>query len=258
MQQIRYPARDGVAVPAYVTIPSGAGNEPKPLVVLPHGGPTARDYWEFDYFVQFLAASGFVVLQPNYRGSDGYGLDWRGDGGFRDWRRAVGDITAGVEYLVRERIADERRVCAVRWSFGGYAALMSAIEQPTMFRCVADGSGEAGSFPEGQATGELPIGTARPQAGHALQRGACIPEGGHEAVEGDRAHPVRTRQGDPRLSFRQPRTRRHDAGAPSDSRSRNEAAARISSGPTPCRSRMSAIVRARSRPPRVAALESCA
>jgi dipeptidyl aminopeptidase/acylaminoacyl peptidase len=141
MREIRYPARDGVPIPAYLTVPAGTGGGPKPVVVLPHGGPTARDYWQFDYFVQFLAASGFVVLQPNYRGSDGYGLEWRGDGGFRDWRRAVGDITAGVEYLVREGIADERRICAVGWSFGGYAALMSAIEEPAMFRCVASIAG---------------------------------------------------------------------------------------------------------------------
>jgi dipeptidyl aminopeptidase/acylaminoacyl peptidase len=140
MRAIRYPARDGVAIPAYLTTPSGP-SEPGPLVVLPHGGPTARDYREFNYFVQFLAASGFVVLQPNYRGSDGYGLDWRGSGGFRDWRRAVADITDGVQYLIREGIADERRICAVGWSFGGYAALMSAIEEPAMFRCVASVAG---------------------------------------------------------------------------------------------------------------------
>jgi dipeptidyl aminopeptidase/acylaminoacyl peptidase len=143
MREIRYPARDGVAVPAYVTIPPGASNGPRPAVILPHGGPTARDYWEFDYLVQFLAASGYVVLQPNYRGSDGYGEEWRGKGGFRDWRRAVEDITAGVEYLVREGIADERRVCSLGWSYGGYAALMSVIERPEMFRCVASIAGVA-------------------------------------------------------------------------------------------------------------------
>jgi dipeptidyl aminopeptidase/acylaminoacyl peptidase len=143
MREIRYPARDGVSIPAYVTIPPGASSGPRPAVVLPHGGPTARDYWEFDYFVQFLAASGYVVLQPNYRGSDGYGDEWRGEGGFRDWRLAVDDITAGVDYLVSEGIADERRVCSLGWSFGGYAALMSAIEEPDMFRCVASIAGVA-------------------------------------------------------------------------------------------------------------------
>jgi dipeptidyl aminopeptidase/acylaminoacyl peptidase len=143
MREIRYPGRDGVPIPAYLTTPPGGAGGPKPAVILPHGGPTARDYWEFDYLVQFLAASGYVVLQANYRGSDGYGAEWRGEGGFRDWRRAVDDITAGVDYLVREGIADERRLCTLGWSFGGYAALMSAIEQPAMFRCIASIAGVA-------------------------------------------------------------------------------------------------------------------
>jgi dipeptidyl aminopeptidase/acylaminoacyl peptidase len=143
MREIRYRARDGAAIPAYVTMPPGAAGRPKPAVILPHGGPTARDYRKFDYLVQFLAASGYVVLQANYRGSDGYGAEWRGEGGFRDWRRAVDDITAGVDFLVSEGIADGRRVCALGWSFGGYAALMSAIEEPTMFRCVASIAGVA-------------------------------------------------------------------------------------------------------------------
>jgi dipeptidyl aminopeptidase/acylaminoacyl peptidase len=185
MREIRYPARDGVAIPAYLTMPSGLPDGPKPVVILPHGGPTARDYWEFNYFVQFLAASGFVVLQPNYRGSDGYGLDWRGEGGFRDWRLAVGDITDGVEYLVREGIADERRICAVGWSFGGYAALMSAIERPTMFRCVASVAGvtdpralssTASRYIGGRTVREF-IGSSDPEvgiAGSPLERAAEI------------------------------------------------------------------------------------
>jgi dipeptidyl aminopeptidase/acylaminoacyl peptidase len=143
MREVRYLARDGVEIPAFLTIPPGTADGPRPAVILPHGGPTARDYWEFDYLVQFLAASGYVVLQANYRGSDGYGLEWRGEGGFRDWRRMVGDITAGAEYLVHEGIADERRLCGVGWSFGGYAALMSAIEAPKMFRCIASIAGVA-------------------------------------------------------------------------------------------------------------------
>jgi len=142
MREIRYAARDGVEVPAYLTLPAAAGPGPKkPAVVLPHGGPSSRDYWSYDFLVQYLAASGYVVLQSNYRGSDGYGAEWLGAGGFRNWRVAIGDIVDGAEYLAREGIADPERICAVGWSYGGYAALMSAIEQPQRFRCVVSIAG---------------------------------------------------------------------------------------------------------------------
>jgi dipeptidyl aminopeptidase/acylaminoacyl peptidase len=140
MRAVRYPGSDGTAIPAYLTLPA-AGASSLPAVILPHGGPSARDYWTYDYLVQYLAARGFAVLQSNYRGSDGYGRAWRGDGGFRGWRQAVGDITAGVDYLVDEGIVDPQRVCAVGWSYGGYAALMSVIEHPELFRCVASIAG---------------------------------------------------------------------------------------------------------------------
>ena len=141
MRPIRYAADDGVQIPAYLTVPVDRGKGPFPAIVLPHGGPSARDYWAYDFLVQYLAASGYAVLQSNYRGSDGFGRAWRGDGGFRAWRRAVGDITAGADYLVHEGIADPKRVCAVGWSYGGYAALMSAIEQPARYRCVVSIAG---------------------------------------------------------------------------------------------------------------------
>lgn len=141
MREIRYPAADGTEIPAYLTLPAGAGMGPKPAIVLPHGGPSSRDYVSYDFVAQFLAANGYVVLQSNYRGSDGYGERWRGAGGFKDWRVAIGDITDGAEYLVREGIADSERICVVGWSYGGYAALMSAIEQPERYRCVVSIAG---------------------------------------------------------------------------------------------------------------------
>jgi dipeptidyl aminopeptidase/acylaminoacyl peptidase len=137
---VRYPAQDGTAIPEYLTLPPGHAG-PGPAVVLPHGGPSARDYWTFDFLAQYLAAAGYAVLQSNYRGSDGYGVAWLGDGGYRDWRRAIGDITDGTKYLISERIADPERICAVGWSFGGYAALMSAIEHAERYRCVASIAG---------------------------------------------------------------------------------------------------------------------
>lgn len=134
MQPIAYPAADGAEIPAYLTLPpegaSGAG------VVLPHGGPTSRDYWRFDFLAQFLAAQGYAVLQSNYRGSAGYGEAWSGDGGFQDWRQAVDDIADGARYLVEAGIADPGRLCVLGWSYGGYAALLSGIEHEPLFQCV--------------------------------------------------------------------------------------------------------------------------
>lgn len=140
MTPVRYRADDGIEIPAYLTLP-GDRSGPLPAVILPHGGPSARDYWSYDFLVQYLAASGYAVLQSNYRGSDGYGAAWQGEGGFRDWRRAIGDITAGARYLVDEGIADPDKICAVGWSYGGYAALLSVIENPELYRCVASIAG---------------------------------------------------------------------------------------------------------------------
>jgi dipeptidyl aminopeptidase/acylaminoacyl peptidase len=140
MRPIRYAAEDGVEVPAYLTLPE-TWSAPGPAVVLPHGGPSARDYWTYDFLAQYLAASGYAVLQSNYRGSDGYGASWVGEGGFRGWRRAVADITAGARYLAAEGIADPDRICAVGWSYGGYASLLSAIENSSGYRCVVSIAG---------------------------------------------------------------------------------------------------------------------
>jgi len=136
MKPIHYAARDGIEIPAYLTLPPEAPEVGLPAVILPHGGPTARDYWGFDWLAQFLAAKGYVVLQSNYRGSAGYGDAWVGDGAFRGWRLAIDDITDGAKYLVESGLADSERVCVVGWSYGGYAALLSAVEEPGRYRCV--------------------------------------------------------------------------------------------------------------------------
>jgi dipeptidyl aminopeptidase/acylaminoacyl peptidase len=140
MTPVRYKADDGVEIPAYLTVPVSRSG-PVPAVILPHGGPSARDYWDYDFLAQFLAASGYAVLQANYRGSDGYGQEWAGAGGFRGWRRAIADISAGTEYLIAEGIADPERMCMAGWSYGGYAALMSVIEDPERYRCVVSIAG---------------------------------------------------------------------------------------------------------------------
>jgi dipeptidyl aminopeptidase/acylaminoacyl peptidase len=136
VRSISYPAADGVNIPAYLTLPPGSSGKDLPAIVLPHGGPTARDVGTFDWLSQFLAARGYAVIQPNFRGSAGYGQDWLAKNGFQGWRTSIGDITAAAKYLVSQGIADPKRLAILGWSYGGYAALLSAAEQPTLYKAV--------------------------------------------------------------------------------------------------------------------------
>jgi len=133
---IRYRASDGTSIPAYLTLPDGDG--PHPLVVLPHGGPAARDTGGFDYLAHFLASRGYLVLQPNYRGSSGYGVAWE-QAGWGEWGRGVmqSDLTDGMNAMVRAGYAAEGRACIVGASYGGYAALAAATFTPDAFQCAA-------------------------------------------------------------------------------------------------------------------------
>lgn len=105
--------------------------------MLPHGGPSSRDEWGFDWLSQFLAARGYAVIQPQYRGSGGFGDAWLAENGFKGWRTSVGDITAAANYLTAEGIASPGRVAIVGWSYGGYAALQAAATTPAVFKAVA-------------------------------------------------------------------------------------------------------------------------
>jgi dipeptidyl aminopeptidase/acylaminoacyl peptidase len=133
---VSVPAADRVQIPAYLTLPPSGAQKNLPAIVLPHGGPSARDEWGFDWVAQFLAARGYAVIQPNYRGSAGYGDDWRGKNGFRDWKTSIGDITAAAHYLVNQGIADPKRLAIVGWSYGGYAALQSVGVEPTLYKAA--------------------------------------------------------------------------------------------------------------------------
>ena len=128
---------DGTIVPAYLTLPPGVEPRGLPAVVLPHGGPSSRDEWGFDWLAQYLAARGYAVIQPNYRGSAGFGDHWLMDNGFKSWRTSVGDIVGSIRWLVSEGIADPNRLAAVGWSYGGYAALQAAATEPNLFKAVA-------------------------------------------------------------------------------------------------------------------------
>ena len=127
MTPVSYPAADGTMIPAYLTLPVNSEGKNLPAIVLPHGGPSSRDEWGFDWMVQFFVHRGYAVLQPNFRGSAGYGSDWFQQNGFKSWRTAIGDVNDAGHWLVKEGIADKDRLNIVGWSYGGYAALQSAV-----------------------------------------------------------------------------------------------------------------------------------
>lgn len=135
VKTVSFSARDGVSIPAYLTLPL-QGTRNLPAIVMPHGGPWARDEWGFDWLAQYFAARGYAVLQPNFRGSAGYGDSFRPYDGFRNWRLAIGDITDGARWLLSQNIADPKRLVIFGWSFGGYAALQAAATDPELFRAV--------------------------------------------------------------------------------------------------------------------------
>jgi dipeptidyl aminopeptidase/acylaminoacyl peptidase len=134
MQTLHYPSFDGLSIPAYLTLP-GKPQKPAPMVVLIHGGPQARDRWEFDREVQIFAAHGYAVFQPQFRGSSGFGKQFE-EAGYGQWGQAMQeDINAGVKYLVDQKIADPARLCIVGTSYGGYAALWALAKDPDLFKC---------------------------------------------------------------------------------------------------------------------------
>jgi len=136
VRPVTYAAGDGTQVPGYLTLPPGAQSvKGLPAIVMPHGGPDSRDVWGFDWISQFFANRGFAVLQPNFRGSWGYGERWFVHNGFRSWKVAIGDVLDGGRWLVKEG-ADQARLGIVGWSYGGYAALQSAVEDPAVFKAV--------------------------------------------------------------------------------------------------------------------------
>ncbi len=135
MKPVKIKAPDGTLLPGYLTLPVGSDGKKVPMIVYPHGGPHVRDYWGFDEMVQFFASRGYAVLQVNYRGSTGYGYQWF-DAGLQNWGTVmVDDITAATRWAIAEGIADPAHTSIVGWSYGGYAALMSAVREPDLYRC---------------------------------------------------------------------------------------------------------------------------
>lgn len=139
---IAWTARDGLALTGYLTRPPGAvAGAALPLIVYPHGGPESRDWLTFDPWVQYFAARGYAVFQPNFRGSDGWGSTFAALG-YGQWGLAMqDDVTDALRHLVDRGIADPRRVCIVGASYGGYAALAGAALTPDLYRCAVSVAG---------------------------------------------------------------------------------------------------------------------
>lgn len=139
MRAVHYRARDGLDIPAYLTMPRGSSGKNLPLVVLPHGGPwVSGDSWRFNPEVQFLASRGYAVLQPNFRGTTRYG--WKHfSSSFKQWGLTMqDDITDGVLWAIKEGVADRNRICIYGASYGGYAVLMGLAKTPELYKCGID------------------------------------------------------------------------------------------------------------------------
>ena len=139
---VAFKARDGTTIHGYLTLP--LGREPKglPLIILPHGGPFGvRDKLDFDTEVQFLTNRGYAVLQPNYRGSTGYGSKFAELGNGQIGRKMQDDIDDAMDWAVAQGYADAKRVCVVGSSYGGYAALWAVTRNPERYRCAASLAG---------------------------------------------------------------------------------------------------------------------
>lgn len=133
MKAVKYPSSDGLEIPAYLTLPKGVEPKNLPVIMFPHGGPWARDSWGYSSFAQFLANRGYAVLQPNFRGSTGYGKKFL-DAGNKEWgQKMQDDVTWGAKYLVAQGIADPKRVGIMGGSYGGYATLAGVTFTPDTY-----------------------------------------------------------------------------------------------------------------------------
>ena len=143
VELVRYKARDGLEIEAVLTTPKGKDARNLPFIVMPHGGPWAHDSLNYDYWAQFLASRGYVVMQPNFRGSTGYGTAFLNKGKGQMGFAMQDDITDGVKWAVSQGIADAKRVCIVGASYGGYAAMWGIAKDPDLYRCAISISGVA-------------------------------------------------------------------------------------------------------------------
>ena len=141
VQSVLFRARDKTRIPLILTTPVGVEPKNLPAVMLVHGGPFSRDDARFDYWAQFLASRGYVVMQPNFRGSAGYGLAWL-RAGYGEWGGLMQtDVEDAVHTLVKAGVIDPKRVCIVGASYGGYAALAGVTLTPDLYKCAVSVNG---------------------------------------------------------------------------------------------------------------------
>jgi dipeptidyl aminopeptidase/acylaminoacyl peptidase len=138
MKSVTYKSSDGLEIPAYLTLPKGVEAKNLPTLIIPHGGPWGRDEWGYNTLAQFFANRGYAVLEPNFRGSTGYGRKFL-DAGNLEWgRKMQDDITWGVKYLIAQGIADPKRVGILGGSYGGYATLAGVAFTPDLYAAAVD------------------------------------------------------------------------------------------------------------------------
>jgi dipeptidyl aminopeptidase/acylaminoacyl peptidase len=133
MTPIRYKSSDGLEIPAYLTLPKGLPGKNLPLLVVPHGGPWARDVFGYNAMAQFFANRGYAVLSPNFRGSTGYGQEFLNAGNNEWGQKMQDDLTYGVRHLIQQGIADPKRVGILGGSYGGYATLAGVAFTPDVY-----------------------------------------------------------------------------------------------------------------------------
>lgn len=138
MKTIHYKSSDGLEIPAFLTLPKGMPGKGLPLLVIPHGGPWARDNWGYNPMAQFFANRGYAVLMPNFRGSTGYGKKFLNAGNGEWGRKMQDDITWGVKHLIAEGVADPKRIGIMGGSYGGYATLAGVAFTPDLYRAAVD------------------------------------------------------------------------------------------------------------------------
>ena len=143
VKMITYKARDGLEIEAVLTLPKGRVAKDLPAIILPHGGPWAQDTLDYDYLAQFIASRGYAVIQPNFRGSTGYGSAFTRKGEGQLGLAMQDDLSDALAWLAKEGIADPKRVCIVGASYGGYAAMWGLAKDPDLYRCAISISGVA-------------------------------------------------------------------------------------------------------------------
>lgn len=146
MKPIQYKSRDGLTIRGYLTLPKGVEAKNLPVVINPHGGPWARDYWGFNPEIQFLANRGYAVLQMNFRGSTGFGRKFW-EASFKQWGLTMqDDVTDGAKWLIDQGIADPKRIAIYGGSYGGYATLQGLVKDPDFYACGVDYVGVSNLF----------------------------------------------------------------------------------------------------------------